>query len=125
MIKEYDNLDNLLKNAKKIKQNKRRQKLIENREKAIISKKLVTLKKDVPIKDKIDDFELKQINKDKLYSFLREMEFNRLLSSVISTYGELKFERNQVNFINKSDFSKITKKNYLLIKNENEIENWL
>ena len=32
----------------------------------------------------------KDIDKDKLYTFLRKMEFNRLLSSVISAYGEPK-----------------------------------
>ena len=45
----------------------------------------MTLKKDVPVKDKLEDMILKDIDKDKLYSFLREMEFNRLLSSAIST----------------------------------------
>ena len=45
LIKEYGDLENLLKNAKKIKQNKRRETLIENKDKAIISKKLVTLKR--------------------------------------------------------------------------------
>ena len=86
LINEYDNLENLLKNAKKIKQNKRRETLIENKDKAIISKKLVVLKNDVPVKNSIDEFELKQIDKKKLYNFLREMEFNRLLSSAISKY---------------------------------------
>ena len=36
-----------------------------------LSKKLVTLKKDVPIKNKIEEFILKNVDKDKLYSFLR------------------------------------------------------
>ena len=125
LINKYRNLDNLLKNANKIKQNKRRETLLGNKENAIISKELVTLKKDVPVKNKINEFELKQVDKDKLYEFLREMEFNRLLSSVISKYGEAKFEINKSNNNNKKYFSKITKKNYLLIKNENEIENWL
>ena len=95
LINEYGTLENLLKNSNKIKQNKRRETLIENKEKAIISKKLVTLKKDVPVENNIHEFELKSINKDKLYSFLREMEFNRLLSSVISTYGEYETKSNQ------------------------------
>ena len=68
LIKEYGNLENLLKNANKIKQNKRRETLIENKDKAIISKKLVTLKKDVPVKNKIEEFELKEIDKQKLYN---------------------------------------------------------
>ena len=88
LINQYGTLEKLLKSANQIKQNKRRETLIENKEKAIISKKLVTLKKDVPIKDKIEDFKFKKLDKDKLYEYLREMEFNRLLSSVISIYGE-------------------------------------
>ena len=92
LINEYGNLENLLRNSEKIKQNKRRETLIQNKDKAIISKKLVTLKKDVPIKIKISEFKLKEINKDRLYNFLREMEFNRLLSSIISTYGDINFK---------------------------------
>ena len=48
----------------------------------------MTLKNDVPVKDKIESFLIKEIKKDKLYKFLREMEFNRLLSQAISFYGE-------------------------------------
>ena len=124
LINEYDNLENLLKNAKKIKQNKRRETLIENKDKAIISKKLVVLKNDVPVKNSIDEFELKQIDTNKLYNFLREMEFNRLLSSAISKYGEVEFENKEFN-ISKKDFSKISNKNYQIIKNEAELESWL
>jgi 5''-3'' exonuclease (including N-terminal domain of PolI) len=73
LIKEYGNLENLLKNANKIKQNKRRETLLENKDKALVSKKLVTLKNDVPVKDKLTDFVLKKVDVDKLYNFLREM----------------------------------------------------
>ena len=125
LIKEYGTLENLLKNANKIKQNKRRETLIENKEKAIISKKLVTLKKDVPVKDKLDEFKLKEIDREKLYNFLREMEFNRLLSSAISTYGETPFEKKENSIYLKNENYKISKKNYVLIKNEDEIKSWL
>ena len=120
LINEYGSLEKLLLNTKKIKQNKRRETLIENREKAIISKKLVTLKKDVPLEVPFGEFKLKQIDKKKLYNFLRDMEFNRLLSSAISTYGEIDFKDEKKIFtLNKSE--KISKKNYILIKNENEL----
>ena len=125
LIKEYGNLENLLKNANKIKQNKRRETLIENKDKAIISKKLVTLKKDVPVKNKIEEFELKEIDKQKLYNFLREMEFNRLLSSAISTYGETDFSQSKNKNNDEKNNSKITKENYYLIKNEEELQKWL
>ena len=126
LINTFGSLEELLKNAHTIKQNKRRETLLENKDKAIISKKLVTLKKDVPVKDRLEDLILKNIDKDKLYSFLREMEFNRLLSSAISIYGEVGFnDNNQKKIQANSDNDKITKDNYFLFKNENEIENWL
>ena len=52
-----------MENAKKIKQNKRRETLIENQDKALISKKLVTLEKNVPVKNKLEEFKLKDIDK--------------------------------------------------------------
>ena len=61
---------------------------MSNKDKALISKQLVTLKNDVPLKNEVD-FIMEDINKDKLYNFLRDMEFNRLLSQAISFYGEL------------------------------------
>ena len=125
LINKYDNLENLLSKAKEIKQNKRRETIIENKEKAIVSKKLVTLKKDVPVKNKIEEFKLKNIDKNKLYSFMREMEFNRLLSSVISFYGEAGFSDNKIKNKSADKSSKINNNNYELINNEEEITNWL
>ena len=45
LINQYNDIENLLINLDKIKQNKRRETLKDNKDKAIISKKLVTLKK--------------------------------------------------------------------------------
>ncbi len=125
LINKYGKLETLLNNAHEIKQNKRRETIIKNKDKAIISKKLVTLKKDVPVKEKIEEFIFKQIDKDKLYKYLREMEFNRLLSSVISTYGEPALSNKKNNLMPKEEQKSIDKKNYYLIKNEKEINNWI
>ncbi len=125
LINQYGTLENLLKNASKIKQNKRRETLIDNKDDAIISKKLVTLKKDVPVKNKIEEFILKSVDQDKLYSFLREMEFNRLLSSAISKYGGTNNPVTNDIEKNSEKIPEIKKKNYQLIKNENEIEDWM
>ena len=125
LINKYGDLEKLLKSAHEIKQNKRRETLIENKDKALISKKLVTLKSDAPVNKNLIDLELKSIDKDKLYKFLREMEFNRLLSSAISAYGEpnltsikneVKIEKNQ---------KAINKKEYYLIENLEQIDNWI
>ena len=125
LINKYDTLEKLLDKAYEIKQNKRRETIIENKEKAIISKKLVTLKKDVPIKEKIEEFRFKEIDKDKLYKYLREMEFNRLLSSVISTYGEPELSVKNIDSYPKEEQKSIGKKNYYLIKNEKEIDKYI
>ena len=125
LINKYGTLEKLLDKAHEIKQNKRRETLVENKDKAIISKKLVTLKKDTPIKKNIEEFKLQEIDKDKLYKFLREMEFNRLLSSVISTYGEPKLSSQNIDSNAKEKLQTISKKNYYLIKDINEIDKWL
>ena len=124
LINKYGNLENLLQKATEIKQNKRRETILENKEKALISKKLVTLKKDVPVKERLENFILKEVDKDKLFNFLREMEFNRLLSSAISTYGEPKFKKDETTYsFEKSD--KINTKNYKLIDQIDELDEWI
>ena len=87
LINKYKNLEKLLNKASEIPQNKRRETLLANKDKALLSKQLVTLKDDVPVKNDPSEFLIKDIDKDKLYEFLREMEFNRLLSQAISFYG--------------------------------------
>ena len=123
LINKYGNLDNLLKKASEIKQNKRRETLLTNKDKALISKKLVTLKKDVPIKDSLNSFNLKEVKKEKLFDFLRDMEFNRLLSQAISFYGEEQKSRNPINKLNYSD--KININLYECITDEKKLEKWI
>ena len=125
LINKYGTLEKLLKSAKEIKQNKRRETLIANEDKALISKKLVTLKNDAPTNRDLDEFELKEINKDKLYKFLREMEFNRLLSSAISVYGEPDFTNERSNKSTNHKQVSIDKKNYHLITDLKNIDEWI
>ncbi len=125
LINKYGNLEKLLKSAHEIKQNKRRETLIENKDKALISKQLVTLKHDAPVERNLSEFKLKEIDKDKLYKFLREMEFNRLLSSAISIYGEPNLEGVKKEIASKKTQNSISKKDYHLIKDLKEIDNWI
>ncbi len=121
LINKYNNLENLLNKASEIKQNKRRETLLKNKDKAFLSKKLVTLKDDVPIKNNPAEFTIKMINKDKLYNFLREMEFNRLLSQAISFYGE-PGKTNSSSSTKLLKTSKIDTKKYKNISNEKELD---
>ncbi len=123
LINKYNSLDNLLKNLEEIKQKKRKETLINNKDNAILSRKLVTLKNDVPVEKKIESFELKEINKERLYNFLKEMEFNRLLSQAISFYGEPKLT-NVTDKKNKENLTKekIDKSQYQCVETLNELE---
>ena len=125
LINKYGNLETLLKSANEIKQNKRRETIIENKDKALISKKLVTLKNDAPVDRSLTEFQLKKIDKDKLYKFLREMEFNRLLSSAISAYGEPKLTSDKDIVKNDEKQKAIDRKKYYLITNLEEIDSWI
>ena len=123
LIKKYKNLDNLLNKAEEISQKKRRETLIENKKSAILSRKLVTLKSDVPVKEKLEEFLIKNVEKDKLYDFLREMEFNRLLSQAISFYGDTNkknFHHKKNKKLNKIDISK-----YETIIDEKKLDEWV
>ena len=124
LIKKYNDLDNLLSKASEIKQNKRRETLLENKDKALISKKLVTLKADVPVKEELNSFILKDVNKENLFNFLREMEFNRLLSQAISFYGEsVKNPKKGKDGNNKT--TKVDTNKYKNILNENDLDKLL
>ncbi len=121
LINKYKDLDTLLNKAKEIKQNKRRETLLENKEKALLSRKLVTLKSNVPVKDELSSFILKDVNTEILFNFLREMEFNRLLSQAISFYGENTYNLKN-NKEKKSETSKFNTSNYKSILNEIDLE---
>ena len=122
LIQKYKNLDTLLKKATEIKQNKRRETLIQNKDQAILSRKLVTLKDDVPVKDELSSFLLKDVNKENLFNFLREMEFNRLLSQAISFYGDDK-KNYETQSTKNNKFSKVNTDLYKNILNEKDLDN--
>jgi len=124
LINKYKTLDTLLKKAEEIPQNKRRETLLANKDKALLSRKLVTLKNDVPVKDELSSFILKEVEKEKLYDFLREMEFNRLLSQAISFYGETKKTSISQSGLSKHT-SKINTKGYESIINEKSLDKWI
>ncbi len=124
LINKYKTLDVLLKKADEIPQNKRRETLLANKDKALLSRQLVTLKDDVPVKDKLSSFLLKEVQKEKLYDFLRKMEFNKLLSRAISFYGETGKKKSELN-TTKTQSSKINTKAYEGIINEKSLDKWL
>ncbi|MCP4074053.1 MAG: DNA polymerase I [Hyphomicrobiales bacterium] len=82
LLNEYGDLDTLLERAGEIKQNRRRENLIEFADQARISRQLVTLKDDVELEVPLEDFILHPADGPKLISFLKAMEFNNITRKV-------------------------------------------
>lgn len=82
LIVEYGDLETLLKRAGEIKQPKRRESLLENAEKARISRRLVQLDGHVKLDVPLDDLAVHEPDSRKLISFLKAMEFSTLTRRV-------------------------------------------
>ncbi|MCP3403664.1 DNA polymerase I [Bradyrhizobium sp. CCGB20] len=82
LIVEYGDLDQLLFRATEIKQPKRREALIENAEKARISRQLVLLDDKVELDVPLDDLAVHEPDARKLVAFLKAMEFSTLTRRV-------------------------------------------
>jgi DNA polymerase I len=86
LILEYGDLETLLKRAKEIKQDKRRESLIEFAEQARISRRLVTLDDKAPVHIPLKDLHLDGIDPQRLIGFLKAMEFKTLTKRVAETF---------------------------------------
>src|SRR6202045_1671014 len=82
LIGEFGDLETLLKRASEIKQDKRRQTLIDNADKARLSKKLVTLDDSVKLDVPIGDLAVHEPDYKRLVAFLKAMEFSSLTRRV-------------------------------------------
>jgi DNA polymerase-1 len=87
LLEQFGDLDTLLARAGEIKQEKRRQTIIDNADKARISRELVRLKNDVPMTEGLDELVLQQPDGPKLIAFLKTMEFTTLTRRVAEATG--------------------------------------
>ena len=88
LIAEYGSVEGLLAHAGEIKQEKRRQTIIENAENARISLKLVTLKKDVPVNEPVSNFQCREPQEAVLRAFIDKYGFTSLRTRLEKWLGE-------------------------------------
>jgi len=86
LIRQYGDLDNLYAHAEEIK-GKRGENLRNYREQAYLSRSLVTLNCDVPIKFDYEDLAFKGPDKERLSRIYNELGFNRLLAQLNLSNG--------------------------------------
>lgn len=82
LIKEFQSIENLMKNIDKIANEKLKANLLKYRDQAILSRKLVTLDSKVPLDWEFEDFRLRPPDTVKLRRLFKELEFTRLLKEI-------------------------------------------
>jgi DNA polymerase I len=101
LIVEYGDLEQLLKRAGEIKQPKRREALIENADKARISRQLVLLDDKVTLDVPLDELAVQEPDARKLIAFLKAMEFSTLTRRV-AEYSQIDPSAIEANAENKN-----------------------
>ena len=85
-LKEFGSLESLLQNTNELK-GKLKEKIEQNKELGILSKKLATIITDVPIDYNIEELKLNVTNLDKARKIFEELEFRRIISSLNSIFS--------------------------------------
>ena len=140
LINDFGNLKSLLDNCDNIKQQKRRETIKGNKKNILISKELVTLRKDVKDIPKLNDLIKKEVSIEKLIPFLDELELKKLSERIRKKNPNVKIIAKSQIKTNKqrnlSDDNKIPERNlknqikisksessYILINDEKNLKN--
>ncbi|MAV22134.1 MAG: DNA polymerase I, partial [Flavobacteriaceae bacterium] len=92
-IKQYGSLENLLQNAHEIT-GKLGEKISNNKDLGILSKKLARIILDVPIDYNLNDFELSKPDNTAVFEVFDELEFRRIKETFYKIFGLEKSEKN-------------------------------
>lgn len=121
LLEEYDDLEGVLSNAENIKQNKRRETIIENKDNALLSRELAKLNYEVPVNKDIGIYKIKDGDVEKAFNFFNKHGFKSLIKNLEKNNPEklknieIKEQENDKNDIalEKNDFNIIGDENDL------------
>ena len=86
LIKQFGGLDDIFNNLEGIKSKSVREKLINDRENAVLSKKLATIILDVPVDAQLEKLHFKEFDLSRVISFFEELEFRNSITRVKSIF---------------------------------------
>jgi DNA polymerase-1 len=84
LIQEFGSIDNLYKNIEKIAKPKLKENLLKYKKDALLSRKLVTIITDVPLKMNFHELDRGDIRKEELINLFEELEFKSLVKKIES-----------------------------------------
>ncbi|MGY3777528.1 DNA polymerase I [Isobaculum melis] len=85
LLQEFGSVEGVYENVEDMKKSKLKENLINDKEKAFLSKKLATIDTDSPIEVKVEDLAYKGKDISKLIEFYKEMDFKSFLSKLDTT----------------------------------------
>ena len=103
LIQDFGSIENIYEEIDSISNEKMREKLLNSKDNALLSKQLVTILTDVKIDATINDFEKREMDSSKLEDIFKELEFSGLLKKIGSNKSinieSVKREKNYNNLI--------------------------
>lgn len=125
LIQKFGTIENIYNNIDKIEKESIRKKLLENKDKAFLSKELATIHTAVPLNFNFEDAKFEKPDFEKLREIFVELEFKSLYSKLLEIYGnseKLKSEVEKEKIVEQSSFIK-NEVEYKLINNIKELDN--
>lgn len=82
LVKKYKTIDGIYETIEKGEDDlkpKAKERLLENKELAMLSRTLGTINLEVPIEENLEEFKIKEWNKEEVFSKFKELNFNRFI----------------------------------------------
>lgn len=115
LIQEYGSVENLYDHIDDMKASKLKENLLNDKDKALLGKKLATINCDTPVTIGIDDIKRRPVDYQKLRRFYEKMNFRKFLSELAPDGDSSKNETSQDSHV-KMEYTELTKDNLAKIK---------
>lgn len=115
LIQEYGSVENLYDHIDDMKASKLKENLLNDKDKALLGKKLATINCDTPVTIGIDDIKRRPVDYQKLRRFYEKMNFRKFLSELTPDGDSSKNETSQDSHV-KMEYTELTKDNLAKIK---------
>ncbi len=128
LINEYGDLDSLLARAGEIKQPKRRDTILQNKEKALLSRQLITLKNDVPNLPSLEELIVREAAPEKLHAFTMLHGFKSLavkLASKTPAAAALASSGGEYSKPAQAPAPSSIPSNYSIVRDEETLSTWI
>lgn len=110
LIQEYGSVENLYDHIDDMKASKLKENLLNDKDKALLGKKLATINCDTPVTIGIDDIKRRPVDYQKLRRFYEKMNFRKFLSELTPDGDSSKNETSQDSHA-KMEYTELTKDN--------------